>query len=121
MADRSARIGAPRAAPAIDLLVGSRRASIHDYGGRTMRNAILTGFVLALSSSAWAGQAQRSSVKGDYVEARTASVFAGACHFNGEVVTTGQDALMAWNIQSAPSNTVALPATRPSRLANAQP
>src|SRR5260370_38698441 len=104
MADRSARIGAARAAPAIDLLLGARRASIHDYGGRAMRNAILTGFVLALSSSSWAGQAQRSSVKGDYVEARTASVFAGACHFNGEAVTPGQDALMAWNIQSGPWN-----------------
>jgi hypothetical protein len=37
-------------------------------------------------------------LKGDYVEARTASVFAGACHYNGEVVTTGRDALLAWNI-----------------------
>src|SRR5260370_19855272 len=120
MADRSARIGAPRAAPAIDLLVGSRRASIHDYGGRTMRNAILTGFVLALSSSAWAGQAQRSSVKGDYVEARTASVFAGACHFNGEVVTTGQDALMAWNITSGSWNATDLTGVRAIAIVNSE-
>lgn len=77
-----------------------------------MRNAMLSGFVLALSCSAWAGEAQRSSVKGDYVEARTASVFAGACHFNGEVVTTGQDALMAWNIQSGRWNGVDLAGTR---------
>ncbi len=34
----------------------------------------------------------------DYVEARTASVFAGACHYNGELVTTGDDALLAFNI-----------------------
>ena len=34
---------------------------------------------------------------GDYVEARTASVFAGPCHYNGEWVTTGNDAVMAWN------------------------
>jgi hypothetical protein len=34
------------------------------------------------------------------VEVRTASVFAGACHYNGEVVTTGRDALMAWNVTS---------------------
>jgi len=45
-------------------------------------------------------RAENSSVKGDYVEVRTASVFAGACHFNGEVTTTGRDALMAWNIAS---------------------
>ncbi len=45
-------------------------------------------------------QAESTSVKGDYVEVRTASVFAGACHYNGEVTTTGRDALMAWNVKS---------------------
>jgi hypothetical protein len=37
---------------------------------------------------------------GDYVEARTASVFAGGCHYNGELVTTGHDAIFAMRIQS---------------------
>jgi hypothetical protein len=41
--------------------------------------------------------ASTTQITGDYVEARTASVFAGACHFNGEVVTTGCDAVMAWH------------------------
>ena len=27
-------------------------------------------------------------------------MFAGACHYNGEVVTTGRDAMMAWNVTS---------------------
>src|SRR5436853_3495646 len=45
-------------------------------------------------------RAEISSVKGDYVEVRTASVFAGACHYNGEVTITGRDALMAWNVTS---------------------
>jgi hypothetical protein len=37
-------------------------------------------------------------VAGDYVEVRTASVFTGACHYNGELVTMdGHDAIMAWN------------------------
>jgi hypothetical protein len=40
------------------------------------------------------------SIRGDYVEVRTASVFAGACHYNGEVTTAGRDALMAWNVKS---------------------
>ena len=40
------------------------------------------------------------TVRGDYVEVRTASVFAGACHYNGELTTTGRDALMAWNVKS---------------------
>ena len=38
-------------------------------------------------------------IAGEYVEARTASVFAGACHYNGEYQTTGHDAVMAWSIE----------------------
>src|SRR5437868_8785581 len=45
-------------------------------------------------------RAENTNIKGDYVEVRTASVFAGACHFNGEVTTTGRDAMMAWNVRS---------------------
>jgi hypothetical protein len=45
-----------------------------------------------------------SRIVGDYVEARTASVFAGACHYNGELVTTGRDAVMAWSIASGTYN-----------------
>jgi hypothetical protein len=41
-----------------------------------------------------------AKIVGDYVEARTASVFAGPCHYNGELVTTGGDAVMAWKIAS---------------------
>src|SRR4051794_33638753 len=49
---------------------------------------------------AFTSRAENTTVKGDYVEVRTASVFAGACHFNGEVVTTGREAMMAWNFAS---------------------
>jgi len=45
-------------------------------------------------------RAEVNYLKGDYVEARTASVFAGACHYNGELTTAGRDALMAWNVAS---------------------
>jgi uncharacterized protein DUF1326 len=45
-------------------------------------------------------QAETASVRGEYVEVRTASVFAGACHYNGELTTAGRDALMAWNVKS---------------------
>jgi hypothetical protein len=44
--------------------------------------------------------AEMLTIRGDYVEVRTASVFAGACHYNGEVTTTGHDALMAWKVTS---------------------
>lgn len=45
---------------------------------------------------------------GAYVEARTASVFAGACHYNGELVTAGREALCAWKIESGSWNGVDL-------------
>jgi hypothetical protein len=49
-------------------------------------------------------QAENTLVKGDYVEVRTASVFAGACHFNGEVTTAGREAIMAWSFSSGSWN-----------------
>ena len=61
---------------------------------------ILTIVVLAGSAFVFSSQAENVSVRGDYVEVRTASVFAGACHYNGEVVTTGREAMMAWNVTS---------------------
>jgi hypothetical protein len=41
-----------------------------------------------------------ASLAGDYVEARTEAVFAGPCHVNGEVMSTGRDAVMAWQFNS---------------------
>ena len=40
----------------------------------------------------------------DYVEARTASVFAGACHYNGELVTIGTEAVAAFHISAGVFN-----------------
>ena len=37
-------------------------------------------------------------VTGHYVEARSAAVFAGPCHYNGEVQMQGKSALMAWQL-----------------------
>lgn len=55
---------------------------------------------MAISALVFSSQAENVSLRGDYVEVRTASVFAGACHYNGEVVTTGRDAMMAWHVTS---------------------
>jgi len=54
--------------------------------------------IIAASALVFSSQAENIQLRGDYVEVRTASVFAGACHYNGEVVTTGRDAIMAWNV-----------------------
>src|SRR6185369_16444923 len=61
---------------------------------------IVAAMIVAASAMVFSSQAENVSLRGDYVEVRTASVFAGACHYNGEVVTTGRDAMMAWNVTS---------------------
>jgi hypothetical protein len=58
---------------------------------------LLAIVVLALTAAVSPAGTPRG-IEADYVEARTASVFAGACHFNGEVVTTGHEAVLAWRI-----------------------
>jgi uncharacterized protein DUF1326 len=61
---------------------------------------IVIAMVAAVCGLFFSSHAENVSLRGDYVEVRTASVFAGACHYNGEVVTTGRDAMMAWNVTS---------------------
>ena len=52
--------------------------------------------------------AQASAPTGDYVEARSASVFAGACHYNGELMSDGREAISAWHFQSGTWHGVSL-------------
>ncbi|MCB9898380.1 MAG: DUF1326 domain-containing protein [Planctomycetes bacterium] len=47
-------------------------------------------------------------VRGRYVEARSAAVFAGACHFNGEVGSQGRDAILGWHLVDGSWDGVAL-------------
>jgi len=61
---------------------------------------ILAAIIIAVGALAFSSQAENVSLRGDYVVVRTASVFAGACHYNCEVVTTGRDAMMAWKVNS---------------------
>jgi hypothetical protein len=56
--------------------------------------------VVAVSAFVFSSRAENVSLRGDYVEVRTASVFAGACHYNGEVTTAGREAMMAWKVTS---------------------
>ena len=42
----------------------------------------------------------KARITGEYVEARTAEVFAGGCIMNSEAETMGRQALMAWRITS---------------------
>lgn len=54
-------------------------------------------FLLALSAAA---SSTGPTVRVRCVEARTASVFAGACHYGGEATTAGREALIAWHVES---------------------
>ena len=61
--------------------------------------AIWTGFAaIALTALSTAGFAEKATLSGDYLEARTCSVYTGACHANGESVTIGREATLAWHI-----------------------
>jgi hypothetical protein len=63
---------------------------------------------LLLLSAATAGAASRPAITGDYVEARTAEVFAGGCIMSSEAETIGRQAVLAWRIRSGAFNGVSL-------------
>ena len=75
--------------------------------------------LVAVSGLVFSSHAENVSFRGDYVEVRTASVFAGACHYNGEVITTGRDALMAWNVTNGKWQGVDLAGVRVMAIVNA--
>jgi hypothetical protein len=80
-----------------------------------MKSKSLFSFLLlGLTASAPlpSGLKPSTAVTGDYLEARTASVFCGACHYNGELVTTGRDAILAWDISHGSWNGVDLTGVR---------
>jgi hypothetical protein len=67
-------------------------------GEVTMRHGfceLLCVSLLALSTSALSQQ-----IRGDYVETRSADVYTGQCFANGEVNLVGDEAILAWHIQS---------------------
>jgi hypothetical protein len=51
--------------------------------------------LLALSASAFAQQ-----IRGDYIETRSADIYTGQCFANGEVNLVGDEAILAWHVQS---------------------
>ena len=62
-----------------------------------MKHAVTLAAVLLLGASS-AMAADPAPIVGDYVEARTAEVFAGGCIMNSEAETMGRQAVMAWRI-----------------------
>ena len=58
----------------------------------------LTAAAVLTAVAASAGE--RGQLTGEYVEARTAEVFAGGCIMNSEAETVGRQAVLAWKITS---------------------
>lgn len=55
-------------------------------------------FGLLLAGAAPVVAAEPSEVRGEYIEARTAEVFAGGCVMNSQAGTMGKQAVLAWRI-----------------------
>ena len=64
--------------------------------------------VALMLSAAVLSADDRGRITGEYVEARTAEVFAGGCIMNSEAETLGRQAVMAWRITSGAFRGVAL-------------
>src|SRR3989440_11601212 len=56
---------------------------------------IIVLFLMLLSIVASAQQ-----IRGDYLETRSADVYTGQCFANGEVNLVGNEAILAWHVQS---------------------
>jgi hypothetical protein len=69
-------------------------------GGGLFHTQGMKATLLALAFAVLGLSPAHAEITGRYVEARTASVFAGPCHASGEVVTRGHDAILAWRVDS---------------------
>ena len=79
---------------------------------RSLLPVVLLGFVASVPVPSKPVASGVEPITGDYVEARTASVFAGACHYNGELVTEGRQAILAWSVTHGTWNGVDLSGVR---------
>src|SRR5215468_4898983 len=60
--------------------------------------AIAAAVCMAAVSVSFAAGIPGKSVHGNYIEARTADVFTGACFANGEAEQVGHEAVFGWHI-----------------------
>jgi Protein of unknown function (DUF1326) len=59
-------------------------------------NFVMIGCLMGLFSISLAAQ----EIRGDYLETRSADVYTGQCFANGEVNLVGNEAILAWHVQS---------------------
>src|SRR5215467_696337 len=71
-----------------------------------MRKILVLGVACLLATVALAQQ--KSQIKGQYLETRSADVYVGQCFANGEVNTAGTEAIVAWHVQEGAWDGVSL-------------
>src|ERR1700690_1083402 len=64
--------------------------------------------VLAAATVSFAATLPASSLHGNYIEARTADVYTGACFANGEAEQVGREAVFGWKIDGGDWHGVSL-------------
>ncbi|HVZ22911.1 MAG TPA: DUF1326 domain-containing protein [Vicinamibacterales bacterium] len=73
-----------------------------------MKRAMVLLAVFGVASTVSISAGGRSSVTGQYVEARTAEVFTGGCIMSSEAETTGKQAVLAWKVDRGTVNGVSI-------------
>lgn len=73
-----------------------------------MKKLIVMTTLAVVLTSGIAIATNSTTVQGEYLEARSASVYVGACHFGAEYVEGGKEATLVWNINSGDWNGVSL-------------
>ena len=71
-----------------------------------MKKTLIT--VLLAATPALLGASGTTTVTGDYVEARTAEVFAGGCIQGSEGEAAGREAILAWRVKTGKVNGVSV-------------
>ncbi len=64
-----------------------------------MKSILFATATLLIASLAFAGNLPSTSIRGEYIEARTADVYTGPCFANSEVGLAGDLAVMGWKIE----------------------
>ncbi len=65
-----------------------------------MRRILTAGVMGLVLMAGLAAATAQAAIRGDYVEVRSADIYAGHCYANSEVGMEGKEALMAWKVRT---------------------
>lgn len=86
----------------------SKTLHIQQKGEIDMKRIIVFSTLALMLVAGFTFATETQNVQGEYIEARSASVYVGACHFGAEFVEGGKEATLVWNIHNGSWNNVAL-------------